>query len=257
MLTPSSTASTAPAPDGAVSGSSTRTAGRLLQTFASAAARAAMANSAGNEVPDGSNGASARPSPLSVTALTTMPRQSTNSRNGTSAERARSSGAIRRLASARAVSTAAPANTAQAGLTPAAEAMANPARVRPTTTRVNTGRRAGSGLVARSRSPAMRSAAKKRRNTTYSVPMTASHGRAIRAAKRPNASPLAANASKLVRLETGSNSDAEFARCVQAYTCGLARASSRAAVANTTGVSKTTVASRLSTAVVTEAVTNT
>jgi len=58
-------------------------------------------------------------------------------------------------------------------------------------------------------------------------------------------------------LETGSSSEAEFARCVHAYTCGLARTSSQAAVANTTGVSSTTVASRLSTAVVTEAITNT
>ena len=58
-------------------------------------------------------------------------------------------------------------------------------------------------------------------------------------------------------METGSSSDAEFARCVHAYTCGLARTSSLAAVANTTGVSSTTVASRLSTAVVTDAITNT
>ncbi len=58
-------------------------------------------------------------------------------------------------------------------------------------------------------------------------------------------------------MDTGSSSEAEFARCVHAYTCGLARTSSLAAVANTTGVSRTTVASRLSTAVVTEAITNT
>ena len=87
--------------------------------------------------------------------------------------------------------------------------------------------------------------------------MTASHGTAINAAKWPNASPLAAKASRLVRLDTGSSSDAELARWVQAYTCGRARTCSRAAVANTTGVSRTTVASRLSTAVITAAATNT
>jgi len=87
--------------------------------------------------------------------------------------------------------------------------------------------------------------------------MTASQGSAISAAKWPKASPQAANARRLVRLETGSSRDAEFARCVHAYTCGLARTSSLAAVANTTGVRSTTVASRLSTAVVTEAITNT
>src|ERR1019366_6505259 len=102
-----------------------------------------------------------------------------------------------------------------------------------------------------------RSAAKNRLNTAYSVPMTASQGSAISAANRGKASPLAANASRLVRLDTGSSSDAELARCVHAYTCGLARTSSRDAVAKTTGVSTTTVASRLSTAVVTDASTNT
>ena len=98
---------------------------------------------------------------------------------------------------------------------------------------------------------------KNRPNTAYSTPMAASQGTAISAANRPKASPLAANASRLVRLDTGSSSDAELARCVHAYTCGLARTSSRAAVANTTGVSSTTVASRLSTAVVTAAIPNT
>jgi hypothetical protein len=60
-----------------------------------------------------------------------------------------------------------------------------------------------------------------------------------------------------VRLETGSSSEAVFARWVQAYTCGLGRVSSRAAVANTTGVNSTTVASRLSAAVISEATANT
>ena len=87
--------------------------------------------------------------------------------------------------------------------------------------------------------------------------MATSHGSAISAAKRVKLSPLAANASRLVRLDTGSSDEAVFARWVQAYTCGLGRAPSRAAVANTTGVSSTTAASRLSTAVITEARTKT
>ena len=82
-------------------------------------------------------------------------------------------------------------------------------------------------------------------------------GSAMSAAKRGNESPLAANASRLVRLETGSSSEAEFARCGEAYTCGRARSPTRAAVANTTGVSSTTVASRLSTAVISAATANT
>jgi hypothetical protein len=36
------------------------------------------------------------------------------------------------------------------------------------------------------------------------------------AAKRANDSPLAWNARRFVRLETGSSSDAEFARCALA-----------------------------------------
>ena len=99
--------------------------------------------------------------------------------------------------------------------------------------------------------------AKNRRKTTYSVPIATSHGSPISAAKRGKLNPLAANASRLVRLETGSSSEAVLDRWVQAYTCGRGRAPSRAAVANTTGVSSTIVASRLSTAVITDAAANT
>ena len=64
--------------------------------------------------------------------------------------------------------------------------------------------------------PAARSAAKNRLKTTYSVPMTPSHGSAISPANRPNDRPLAANARRFVRFDTGSSSDPEFDRCVQA-----------------------------------------
>ena len=46
--------------------------------------------------------------------------------------------------------------------------------------------------------------------------MTASHGSAISAANRANDTPLASNASRFVRFETGSSSDALLARCEQA-----------------------------------------
>jgi hypothetical protein len=52
-VTPSRTARTAPGPAGAVSGSSTSTAGRLLITFASTAASAAIMSRAGSAVPCG------------------------------------------------------------------------------------------------------------------------------------------------------------------------------------------------------------
>ena len=89
------------------------------------------------------------------------------------------------------------------------------------------------------------------------MPIATNQGSAISAAKRVKLSPLAAKASRLVRLETRSSSEAVLDRWVQAYTCGLGRAPSRAAVANTTGVSSTIVASRLSTAVITDATANT
>jgi hypothetical protein len=99
--------------------------------------------------------------------------------------------------------------------------------------------------------------AEKSRNTRYSTAMATSHGATINPANRVNVNPLAANASRFVRFETGSSSEAVLAKCVHAYTCGRGRAPTRAAVANTTGVSSTTVASRLSTAVVSAATTNT
>ena len=71
--------------------------------------------------------------------------------------------------------------------------------------------------------PALRSLGKYRLNTAYSVPMAASHGSAISPANRPNDSPLAEKARRLVRFDTGSSSDAEFARCVHAYMCGWDR----------------------------------
>jgi len=43
--------------------------------------------------------------------------------------------------------------------------------------------------------------------------MAASQGRAISAANRGKDSPVAANAIRLVRFDTGSSSDPEFARC--------------------------------------------
>ncbi len=87
--------------------------------------------------------------------------------------------------------------------------------------------------------------------------ITTSHAGAIRMPKRVNVSPLAAKASRLVRLETGSNNEAELARCALAYKCGRGRAPARITVAITTGVSNTAVASRLNTAVVSDARTNT
>lgn len=104
---------------------------------------------------------------------------------------------------------------AHSGSIPANEVTTNPARVSPSTTSVNTGSGCRSSVLGAC-APAARSAAKKRRKTTYSTAIAASHGSAISTANRVKESPLAVKASRLVRLETGSSRDAEFARCVQA-----------------------------------------
>src|SRR5215471_6095173 len=168
MFTPASTARTAPGPAGAASGSSTSTAGRLLMRLASAAPSAAVASSAGSEVPSGTSGPRARSRPLVTTAWTTTPSPSTNTRKGTAADRPTAVTVVRRWARARAARTAAPANAAQAGLIPAADVATNPARVAPTVTSTKTGVPAGR-TAGGSWAPAPRSAAKNRVRTRYSV----------------------------------------------------------------------------------------
>src|SRR3984893_4733910 len=106
------------------------------------------------------------------------------------------------------------------------------------------------GGTASSSTPSARSAAKNLRKTTYSAAMATSHGAAINAAKRVKDIPALENASRFVRFDTGSNSEAVFARCALAYVCGRLGSANVRAVASTTGVSSTTVASRLRTAVV-------
>ena len=77
---------------------------------------------------------------------------------------------------------------------------------------------------------------------------------AIRTAKpSERRGPRWGRASRLVRLETGSRSEAEFAIRRQAKVPGRRRTDRAMAAASTTGVSSTTVASRLSMAVTTAA----
>ena len=110
---------------------------------------------------------------------------------------------------------AAPAAANQTGSIPTTELSANPASVSASTA---TAKRGNSGRAGRA--PAwrgrLRSTAKKRLNTTHSTPTAAIVGSTISAAKRRNDSLLAWNASRLVRLDTGSSSDAELARCAHA-----------------------------------------
>ena len=154
-----------------------------------------------------------------------MPSPRTKARNGTAAARTMAAGVVRRWARARTASTSAPAKAAHAGLSPTAEARTKPASVHATVASANTGI-SGGPAAGGAWAPASRSVAKNRRNTRYSVPIATSQGSAISAAKRVKLSPLAAKASRLVRLETGSSSEAVLDRWVQAYTCGRGRAPS-------------------------------
>src|SRR6201987_1013489 len=141
MLTPISTTRMATGPLGATSGSSTNVAGRLLTTLANTAAIAAMASNAGRPETDGSTTDIALSIPLSMTACTTTPSASTNTRNDTCAERTISTTEVCLRLRLRTASTEAPTNATQAGSTPTDWATANPASVNPTTTNTNTGGR--------------------------------------------------------------------------------------------------------------------
>src|SRR6202171_5796746 len=250
-----STASTAAGPDAATNGSSTSTAGRLLTTLESSAATAAMPNSASRPVPRGSTSRIAPSRPFSMTAGTTTPRHNTNSRNGASSAAASRRGLVSLRTSARAPSTTAPASAAHAGDRPSSDVAANPTSVNASTTRTNTGTSTASGTVSRAGTDSSR--AKSQRSNTNSTPTAASHGSAMTAVKWTNDKPATLKANRLVRFDTGNSSEALFARWADEYACGFAETASVRAVASTTGVNSTTVASRLRIAGVAAAITKT
>ena len=121
---------------------------------------------------------------------------------------------VRRRATAGTARTSAPPSAANAGLTLKAEVTKNPSNVSTSTVAANTG--IGSGRTSLGSPWPTRSPAKKRRSTSHSTPIAASQGSAMVAPNRANDSPLAPKARRLVRFDTGSSSDAELARWVQA-----------------------------------------
>ena len=147
--------------------------------------------------------------------MTTTPSASTNRQNSSDAESTRPRTVTRRRTSPRTASTTVPASAAHTGSMPTSEPTMNPAKVSPSTTRANTG---GAVRAASSSTPVptARSVRNIRRSTAYSMPIVTSQGSAISALNRPNESFDAVKASRFVRFDTGSSSDAELARCVQA-----------------------------------------
>ena len=187
-----------------------------------------MAISAARPSPCGTSESTASWSPCALAAATTTPRPSTKTRKPGSAARRLLARAHARASDGQRERPATAANTGSTSRKPGQrerqDGEREPRRLR---------RRAdGSGAA-----PA---AADRRRTTatsaTHSTAIATSHGSTISAPKRANESPLASNASRFVRLLTGSSSDALLARCEHAYTCGRALKRSLEAVANTTGV---------------------
>src|SRR6516164_2436932 len=165
MLTPISTASMATGPLCATSGSSTSVAGRLLTTLANLAAIAAVSSNAGSPEPDGSTADIARSIPLSMTACTTTPSASMNTRKDTCTERTISTTEVCPRLRLRTASAEAPHSATQVGATPTDWDTANPASVNPTTTNTNTGGR-GAGPSCSGSGWTRRSPAKNHRKTT-------------------------------------------------------------------------------------------
>src|ERR1700743_1759338 len=139
MFTPINTASTAAGPIGATSGTSTSVAGRLLTMLASTAASAANPNSASSPDPEGNSAPIRADTPFCITACTTTPHASTNTRNGTFAARTTSAAEVCPRDRLRTAIPVAPARAAHAGATPAASATTKPISVSATTTNANTG----------------------------------------------------------------------------------------------------------------------
>src|SRR5579884_4243012 len=215
MFTPSSTARIAAGPLGATSGTRTSVAGKLLTTLASTAATAAMPSSAKSPQPAGINARMRVARPLTMTACTTTPSASTNTKNGTLTARAISTTEVRRWLRLRTASAEAPASAAQAGDTPAASAIANPANVSATTTSANSGS-CGGGPTSWRSGTTRKSAAKNQRKTTYTVATATTHGSAITIVNLTKDRCATWKASRLVRFETGSSSEAALARCALA-----------------------------------------
>ena len=194
-------------------------AGRLFSRFASTALSAAIASRSGSDPPAGRTAVTAERRPLSLATATITPSPSTNTRNPGSAARSTVSGVAAERSSAGSVSAVAPAAANHTGAIPSGELSAKPASVSPSTASANRGAgRLLDGALPTGRRAAGRpsSTAKNRRSTTHSTAIAASQGSAISAAKRVNDRPLALNASRFVRLETASSSEAELARWVHA-----------------------------------------
>ncbi len=151
-----------------------------------------------------------------MTAATTTPRHSTNTAKPAWVALPSSGTVTRRLRSDQPPSASAAAAATQAGATPNGERAAKPHSMSPTTTRGTTGSATSLG-AGRLFGVTARSSRKNSRCPTYSTPSTATHTGAITRANPANDNDGShGRASRLVRFDTGSSREAEFASRAQA-----------------------------------------
>ena len=216
MLTPSNMASTSgvghPAPSAA---SISRVAGMLLITLAITADTAATSSRSSRPVPLGRNSASREPSAPSAIPTTSTPRANTKARNPAFADRAISTTEVLRARIANAAITVAPRTANHTGSIPITELSPNSNSVAASTARAAAGAGPGSSVCS-GRGRVSRSSRKYQQNSTYSTVTITSHGSAISKVNSTKPRPVAANASRLVRFDTGISVDAEFARVREA-----------------------------------------
>ena len=150
-----------------------------------------------------------------------------------------------------------PASAAHAGEKPSSDVTANPTSVRPSTTSTNTGtpHRLGDRLGVRLARPDR--ARKANAATGIRRRPPTSHGGAITAVKWRNDSPAARERQQVGQVGHRQQQRRGVGQMRGGIRVRSRRNPSARAVASTTGVSSTTVASRLSTAVVAAAMTNT
>ena len=165
---------------------------------------------------------------------------------------------LRRWASARTPSTTAPASAAQAGDRPSSEVTAKPTSVSASTTRTNTGsshRRAERQLAG---GPRPGRGGSTSATPTYSTATASSHGARHHGAEVGERQPGGAERQQVGQVGHRQQQRRRVGQVRGGVDVRPGRnAAVSRAVASTTGVSSTTVASRLRTAVVAAAITNT
>ena len=233
MLRPSRAASTAGVPSGASIGTSKSVAERFVNRFASKVASSEMTRRSPYDVPDGTRSKTRLPRGPTARAATTTPRQSTKTaKAGWAACTAWARVKVPRRA-AQTTSTMAAAPETQNGSTPNGEAAREPHEHQGDG---HHGHSRDRGSLRNRVLGAGRLASSSRRKSSlaarYSIASTTTRTGAMTEANPRNVRSRCRIASRLVRLETGSSSEAELAIRRQAWAPGGAETPAEAAAAS-------------------------